>query len=57
VPLDSTATGSNTPTSKSVVIEMVSLGTGRSRASAGGTQDAVGSDDGHKSRPEPVHLS
>ncbi|MCW2801202.1 MAG: hypothetical protein JWQ70_2674 [Aeromicrobium sp.] len=57
VPLDSTASGSNTPTSKSVVIEMVPLGTGRSHASTGGAQDAVGADDSHKSHPEPVHLS
>lgn len=57
VPLDSTATGSNTPTSKSVIISMVPLGAGRSRASAEGSQDGVGADDNHKSRTEPVHLS
>jgi molybdopterin-dependent oxidoreductase alpha subunit len=57
VPLDSTAIGSNTPTSKSVIISMVPVGTGRTRASAEGAQHAVGADDSHKSRPEPVHLS
>ena len=55
VPLDSTAVGSNTPTSKSVVIRLERPATG----SAGGTngQDSVGADEGHKSRPEPTHLS
>lgn len=55
VPLDSTAIGSNCPTSKSVVIELVPAGTagtdGRSR------QDDVRSDEAHKSHPQPHHLS
>ena len=55
VPLDSTAIGSNCPTSKSVIVrlepatETLSGSTGR-----GGT---VGQDEGHKSRVEPVQLS
>jgi molybdopterin-dependent oxidoreductase alpha subunit len=55
VPLDSTAVGSNTPTSKSVVIRLQRPGT--VHPSAGSGQDAVGADDSHKSRPEPHHLS
>jgi molybdopterin-dependent oxidoreductase alpha subunit len=55
VPLDSTAVGSNTPTSKSVVIRLQLPG--RGDGSAGNGQDAVGADDSHKSRPEPHHLS
>ena len=55
VPLDSTAVGSNTPTSKSVIIRL-----GRSDATkppqAGGQQPA-GADDHHKADPEPLHLS
>ena len=57
VPLDSTAIGSNTPTSKSVIISLAPLGRGRSTAAADGSQDVVGSDDHHKARPEPTHLS
>ena len=64
VPLDSTAEGSNTPTSKSVIISLVPAGGG----SPGGgspdrgsgrsaTMDGTGADDRHKSRPEPEHLS
>lgn len=58
VPLDSTALASNTPTSKSVIISLVPAG---SRPSGLGdarqTMDPAGSDDPHKSHPEPVHLS
>ena len=55
VPLDSTAEGSNTPTSKSVIISLVPArhrrcGTERQRSD---TMDATGADEGHKSRPEP----
>jgi len=58
VPLDSTAEGSNTPTSKSVIISLVPAGTGgRGDGQQNGSMDATGSDEGHKSRPEPVHLS
>jgi molybdopterin-dependent oxidoreductase alpha subunit len=55
VPLDSTAAGSNTPTSKSVVIRLERAGT--SDTGSGGGQDAVGADEGHKTRPQPEHLS
>ena len=63
VPLDSTAEGSNTPTSKSVIISLVPTGTPAARTSAAGSasgssaMDPTGDDDGHKSRPEPTHLS
>ena len=58
VPLDSTAEGSNTPTSKSVIISLVPAGSPRpTSTSQGDTMDATGADEGHKSRPEPVHLS
>ncbi len=55
VPLDSTADGSNTPTSKSVIISVVPAGA--AAPAGGGGQDRVGSDEGHKRRPEPTHLS
>ncbi len=57
VPLDSTADGSNTPTSKSVVVRLESgtrTGTGAVHPRTGAP---VGADDDHKSRPEPPHLS
>ncbi|MDN5770953.1 MAG: hypothetical protein L0H24_08685, partial [Microlunatus sp.] len=58
VPLDSTAAGSNTPTSKSVIISIVPAGTPWSEPKSGSQQmDATRSDEGHKSRPEPIHLS
>ncbi|MEO6604467.1 MAG: molybdopterin dinucleotide binding domain-containing protein, partial [Aeromicrobium sp.] len=57
VPLDHTAIGSNQPASKSVVIELMPVGTGRRVASSQSSQDRVGADDHHKSRPEPTHLS
>jgi molybdopterin-dependent oxidoreductase alpha subunit len=56
VPLDSTALGSNTPTSKSVVIRLQRPGVTDGSA-AGNGQEAVGADDSHKSMPEPYHLS
>jgi formate dehydrogenase major subunit len=55
VPLDSTAVGSNTPTSKSVIIRLERSGSPGS-VQAGGQQQ-VGADDHHKSDPEPYHLS
>ena len=55
VPLDSTAVGSNTPTSKSVVIRLERPGV--AEPEGGGGQDAVRADEGHKSRPQPTHLS
>ncbi len=61
VPLDSTATGSNCPTSKSVVIELIPVEAeghaDEADATVAGDQDVVGDDEGHKSRPEPAHLS
>jgi anaerobic selenocysteine-containing dehydrogenase len=55
VPLDSTAEGSNTPTSKSVIIRLKRPGAAMGTADGG--QDKVGADAGHKSRPQPEHLS
>jgi molybdopterin-dependent oxidoreductase alpha subunit len=55
VPLDSTAVGSNTPTSKSVIIRLERPGTGQRIEAAG--QQPVGADDHHESTPEPLHLS
>ena len=55
VPLDSTARGSNCPTSKSIMVRLETEG-GRSRASDGGGTP-VGSDRGHKSSFRPQHLS
>ncbi|WP_072803059.1 FdhF/YdeP family oxidoreductase [Rhodococcoides yunnanense] len=56
VPLDSTATESNCPTSKSVVITMVPAGTACT-PDGHGHQDEVGSDWSHKTHPQPHHLS
>ena len=55
VPLDSTAVGSNTPTSKSVIIRLERPGTGQSTQTEG--QQPLGADDHHESKPEPLHLS
>ena len=55
VPLDSTALGSNCPTSKSVVISLARA-KGRDGNQAG-DQDEVGADWTHKTDPEPHHLS
>ncbi|QCB49265.1 FdhF/YdeP family oxidoreductase [Rhodococcus sp. PAMC28707] len=55
VPLDSTAVGSNCPTSKSVVIKLVPAGA--SDTEGHGRQDDLGSDEAHKSHPQPHHLS
>ncbi|TKV57167.1 FdhF/YdeP family oxidoreductase [Nakamurella flava] len=52
IPLDSTADGSNTPTSKSVVIKLLPAGHSPNRRKPGDPQDAVGSDDGHKRWPD-----
>ncbi|HZA31296.1 MAG TPA: hypothetical protein VE462_07235, partial [Propionibacteriaceae bacterium] len=56
VPLDSTAEGSNTPTSKSIIVALVKPGTSLGSTSHGG-QRQTGADDGHKHHPEPTHLS
>jgi formate dehydrogenase major subunit len=55
VPLDSTAIGSNCPTSKSIIIRLHPEA-GREQHSEGSGQ-AVGSDSGHKSDVSPHHLS
>ena len=55
VPLDSTAAGSNCPTSKSVIIRLERPGKVQS-AQAGG-QEPVGADDDHERNPDTVYLS
>ncbi|NLU81812.1 FdhF/YdeP family oxidoreductase [Rhodococcus sp. HNM0569] len=56
VPLDSTARGSNCPTSKSIVVRLEPAGTVR-REHLGGEQKALGWDWTHKSDPQPHYLS
>jgi anaerobic selenocysteine-containing dehydrogenase len=56
VPLDSTAEGSNTPTSKSIIVALVRPGSTLDSTSQGG-QRPTGADDVHKRDPEPTHLS
>jgi molybdopterin-dependent oxidoreductase alpha subunit len=56
VPLDSTAAGSNTPTSKSIIVALMRPGTTLGSTSHGG-QRQTGSDEAHKHHPEPTHLS
>ena len=53
VPLDSTALGSNTPTSKSVIIRMVPVG---SPPTMDDSHEPLGADDQHKSYPQPEYL-
>jgi formate dehydrogenase major subunit len=64
VPLESSAVGSNCPTSKSVIIRLEP--TDRPPNDVHGSEvviersgdgGALGSDEGHKSRPQPEHLS
>jgi molybdopterin-dependent oxidoreductase alpha subunit len=55
VPLDSTAVGSNCPTSKSVIIRLERPGKVQS-AQAGG-QEPVGADDDHERNPDTAYLS
>ena len=65
IPLDSTALQSNCPTSKSVIVRLEPVEDSASRS--GGAHGAAGGstgnggergqDEGHKSRPEPTHLS
>ncbi len=58
VPLDSTAESSNCPTSKSVIVRLLPRAD-TEQSDDGGTvaRQGVSSDEGHKSRPEPTHLS
>ncbi len=59
VPLDSTAIGSNCPTSKSIIIRLAPRGADdQGSAHASDSSSApVGADEGHKSDVEPYHLS
>ena len=57
IPLDSTALGSNCPTSKSVIIRLERSSRDNAAAGADRSADAVGRDDGHKSDVEPDQLS
>jgi formate dehydrogenase major subunit len=54
VPLDSTAIGSNCPTSKSIIVRLEQESRGAGSSGSGGEQ---GQDEGHKSRVEPDQLS
>jgi anaerobic selenocysteine-containing dehydrogenase len=56
VALDSTARGSNCPTSKSVVIQVLPTDSSRRSVIVDATA-GVGSDDHHKSQVQPRHLS
>jgi molybdopterin-dependent oxidoreductase alpha subunit len=56
VPLDSTARGSNCPTSKSIVVRLLPTDPSR-RSSIVSRGGEVGSDDHHKSPVQPHHLS
>ena len=55
VPLDSTAIGSNCPTSKSIIVRLEPSGDSPSGSTGHGGER--GQDEDHKSRVEPVHLS
>ena len=55
VPLDSTAAESNCPTSKGIVVSLTPASA--RHAASGDGQDQVRSDEGHKSHPQPEHLS
>ena len=57
VPLDSTARGSNCPTSKSVIVRLEPAGRKATTRSDQGTTRRSGHDRGHKSNVQPTHLS
>jgi formate dehydrogenase major subunit len=57
IPLDSTALGSNCPTSKSIIVKLVPAGVAASSELEAQSQAPVGADWNHKSEPGPVHLS
>ena len=57
IPLDSTARGSNCPTSKSVIVRLEPATRKAATHSDQGTQAGVGADREHKSRVQPKHLS
>jgi len=55
VPLDSTALGSNCPTSKSVIIRLERPG--KVQSTQAGGQEPVGADEDHERNPDTVYLS
>ena len=57
IPLDSTAEGSNCPTSKSIIVSLARSPKGGGHDVSGGGQSEVGADWDHKSEPQPQHLS
>ena len=57
VPLDSTARGSNCPTSKSVIVRLERASGKAAIRSDQGKQAKVGHDRSHKSNVQPTHLS
>ncbi|WP_374999993.1 FdhF/YdeP family oxidoreductase [Aeromicrobium sp. CTD01-1L150] len=57
VPLDSTADGSNTPTSKSVVVALRPTQESGERRGSFASQSSIGADQRHKAHPQPIHLS
>ncbi|MCY7396492.1 MAG: hypothetical protein LH468_10140, partial [Nocardioides sp.] len=56
IPLDSTADHSNTPTSKSVIVRLIAPAAAGEHSHPG-QGDATGSDEVHKSHPQPTHMS
>ncbi len=56
IPLDSTADHSNTPTSKSVIVRLVAPAVAGEHSHPG-HGDPTGSDESHKSHPQPPHMS
>ena len=57
VPLDATAEGSNTPTSKSVIISLERMGSSATTSVRIAVRTPSASDQGHKRSPEPDQLS
>ena len=57
VPLDSTALGSNTPTSKSIIVRLARTPSRHLNGAAPVGQEPVGADWDHKAEPQPRHLS
>ena len=57
VPLDSTAEGSNCPTSKSVIVSLAPMDSRRERGGSFDSQSSADPDEGHKKHPQPEHLS
>ena len=57
VPLDFTATESNQPAYKSIIVSLLPEGQGAHSGGEGGGQEQTGADWSHKSDPEPTHMS